>query len=247
MQKTHRINLWSSPRNISTALMYAFAQRSDSQVVDEPLYAHYLTHCKERAQHPGEADILASQPHHGEKVVQDLFLGPPSAPVMIFKQMTHHLVDLDWSFLEKMQNVMLIRSPREIIASYAKVIQTPQASDIGVLKQLQLKRYLEKTRSLSAILDTNELLKDPEGVLRRLCEDYLEIPFQPEMLTWAAGPRPEDGIWATYWYNNVHRSTGFQPYQAREIKLPAPLEELAQECQPAYLELFDLAIKANKI
>jgi len=36
-----RINLWSSPRNVSTALMYSFAQRLDTTVVDEPLYAYY--------------------------------------------------------------------------------------------------------------------------------------------------------------------------------------------------------------
>ena len=38
------ISLWSGPRNVSTALMYSFAQRSDTQVIDEPLYAHYLQH-----------------------------------------------------------------------------------------------------------------------------------------------------------------------------------------------------------
>ena len=35
------INLISGPRNISTALMYSFAQRSDCQVWDEPFYANY--------------------------------------------------------------------------------------------------------------------------------------------------------------------------------------------------------------
>ena len=37
-----RICLWSGPRNVSTALMYSFAQRPDTRVVDEPLYGHYL-------------------------------------------------------------------------------------------------------------------------------------------------------------------------------------------------------------
>ena len=44
MQKDNikRICLWSGPRNISTALMYSFAQRSDTIVYDEPFYAYYL-------------------------------------------------------------------------------------------------------------------------------------------------------------------------------------------------------------
>ena len=37
------INLISGPRNVSTALMYSFAQREDTAVVDEPLYGHYLS------------------------------------------------------------------------------------------------------------------------------------------------------------------------------------------------------------
>ena len=52
------ICLWSGPRNVSTALMYSFAQRSDTRVVDEPLYGHFLrvsgTH------HPGRDEVLAS-------------------------------------------------------------------------------------------------------------------------------------------------------------------------------------------
>ena len=39
---TLRINCWSGPRNISTSFMYAFRQRSDTTVFDEPIYAHYL-------------------------------------------------------------------------------------------------------------------------------------------------------------------------------------------------------------
>lgn len=36
------INCWSGPRCCSTSLMVAFAQRDDTQVLDEPLYASYL-------------------------------------------------------------------------------------------------------------------------------------------------------------------------------------------------------------
>lgn len=42
MSNIKRICLWSGPRNVSTALMY-LAQRADTVVYDEPLYAHYLS------------------------------------------------------------------------------------------------------------------------------------------------------------------------------------------------------------
>ena len=36
------INMWSGPRNISTAMMRSFENREDTEVWDEPFYAHYL-------------------------------------------------------------------------------------------------------------------------------------------------------------------------------------------------------------
>lgn len=59
MSSTVRIALWSGPRNISTALMYAFAQRADTTVVDEPLYAHYLSTSDARRYHPGAEEVIA--------------------------------------------------------------------------------------------------------------------------------------------------------------------------------------------
>ena len=56
-----KIMLWSSPRNISTALMYSFAQREDTRVLDEPFYAYYLTHVNPLADHPGKEEIINSQ------------------------------------------------------------------------------------------------------------------------------------------------------------------------------------------
>ena len=60
-----RINLWSGPRNISTATMYAFAQREDTTVYDEPLYAHYLSNSNAREYHPGADEVLAKQENNG--------------------------------------------------------------------------------------------------------------------------------------------------------------------------------------
>ena len=70
----HRICLWSGPRNISTALMYSFAQRSDTSVVDEPLYAHYLSTTDAHTYHPGSAEVIAIQENDGDKVVRDVIL-----------------------------------------------------------------------------------------------------------------------------------------------------------------------------
>ncbi|MDP9438778.1 MAG: sulfotransferase family protein, partial [Actinomycetota bacterium] len=59
-----RLSVWSGPRNVSTALMYAFRQRPDTLVVDEPLYGHYLK--VTQAPHPGDDEVLAAMDTDGD-------------------------------------------------------------------------------------------------------------------------------------------------------------------------------------
>lgn len=224
--------------------MYSFAQRHDTSVVDEPLYAHYLTHTNTEALHPGTAEILQSQQNDGARVVQEVLFADYPTPVVVFKQMTHHLIEINLDFLFQMHNVLLIRDPRSIIASYSKVVPNPAMHDIGVKKQFELYQMLLAAGTLDAIVDTRELLLDPKKVLTRLCA-HLQIEFQADMLHWKAGARPEDGVWATYWYDSVHRSTGFMPYQEKKIVLRPDLETLAEECLPYYQPLYEVAIKAS--
>ena len=90
MPKTNtRIFLWSGPRNISTTLMYSFAQRRDTKVFDEPLYAHYLSQTTAKEYHPDSELIMNSQECNGLKVVQNM-LGEDGAKVLFYKNMTHH-------------------------------------------------------------------------------------------------------------------------------------------------------------
>jgi hypothetical protein len=238
-----RINAWSSPRNISTALMYSFAQRRDTTVVDEPLYAHYLSKNHTAVVHPGAAEILESQHQNGDRVVEEVIMGAYETPVVLFKQMTHHLIELEESFLNYTDHIMLIRPPRAIIHSYMKVIDKPAMIDVGVEQQYHLFRKLQSLSKLAAIVDCEELLKAPEKVLEQLCH-RLELEYDERMLRWPAGKRPEDGVWARYWYDNVHRSTGFIPYKKREYQLSGHAAELAEKCQPYYDTLFEQAIKA---
>lgn len=237
-----RINIWSSPRNISTAVMYSFAQRPDAIVVDEPLYAHYLRHQPTNADHPGKAEILASQQNDGALVIKEMLLGNYGRKMVIFKQMTHHLVALDRAFIGQMENILLIRDPRAILNSFNKVIEEVTAEDIGIPQQYRLFQELRAAGRLTAVIDARRLLKNPAGVLRQLC-DKLGIPFTEAMLSWPAGARPEDGVWAPYWYANVHRSTGFQPWTEKEITLPTHLESIANACRQPYEEMLAEAIR----
>lgn len=239
---TFRINLWSGPRNVSTALMYSFAQRSDTRVVDEPLYAHYLR--VSGAAHPAAAEVIAAMESDGERVIRDLILGPCDRPVLFMKQMTHHLVDLSWDFLAATTNVLLIRDPVQMVPSLAQVLGQPTLRDTGLALQTALYHFLCELGQQPAVLDSKQLLLNPRRVLGCLC-DHLGLPFDERMLHWPAGPRPEDGVWAPHWYHNVHRSTGFEPYQEKNEPFPPRLLPLLEKCRPHYEALAQVAIQAD--
>jgi len=237
-----RIHLISNPRNLSTALMYSFAQRSDTQVVDEPFYGYYLTQ-RPDVGHPGKEEVLTSMETDSQAILEKVIFGEYEQPVLFIKNMAHHFVGLHQQFITRLSNLILIRDPKQLISSIAQQMQEPTVEDIGSQKQYELYNYLLTNGNRPVVLDSGELLKNPPQILRKVC-DALDIPFEERMLSWQAGPRPEDGVWAKYWYHNVHQSTGFSRQPTSDRPLPAHLEDLYQTAQPFYAALYENSIKA---
>lgn len=237
------ICLWSGPRNVSTALMYSFAQRRDTLVVDEPLYGHFLR--VTGTIHPGRNEVLAAVNCDGDAVMRDLLARQrdPARDILFMKQMAHHLVDIDRDFMRKTCNIFLIRDPRQMLPSLTVQMPHAKLADTGLETQWHLYRGLTDAGQQPAILDSRELLLDPGTVLEKLCA-HLEITYTDDMLSWPAGARPEDGIWAPHWYHAVHRSTGFSVEVAKE-NFPERLEPLLAQCKPWYDRLYEHAIRAN--
>ncbi len=237
-----RIHLISGPRNISTALMYAFGNRPDTEIVDEPLYACYLS--RTNIDHPGKREIIASQDTLAENVLRNIFFGPLHKKILFIKTMVHHLFDLDTIFMNKLDNIFLIRHPAPLIHSYSQVIPSPCMRDIGLDIEKKLFDQVRAGHGRALVLDAHELLKNPRKVLDELCTS-LDIPFSEFMLHWPKGPRAEDGVWARYWYRTVHDSTGFGSPKEYDIStFPEYLVPLLDEALPLYDYLYQFAIKA---
>ncbi|MEN3360748.1 MAG: hypothetical protein V7637_4730 [Mycobacteriales bacterium] len=226
-----RVAMWSGPRNVSTALMRSFGARQDTLVVDEPLYAYYLA--TTGLDHPGRDDVLASQPTGWPEVAAAL-TGPlpPGVGVHYQKHMAHHLLpDVGRGWLAGLTHAFLIREPAQVVASYAKVRGEPTLADLGYPQQVEI-----FGRYGGPVLDAADLLRDPPGVLRRLCA-ALGIGYHPAMLSWPVGPRGTDGVWAPHWYAAAEASTGFAPYAPRPVDVPPRLAPLVRAAQPYYAEL----------
>ena len=226
--------MWSGPRTVSTALMRAWENRPDTVVTDEPLYAFYLT--ATGLDHPGRDEVIASQPRDWRVVLRELTAGPlpPGVTIYYQKHMTHHLLpSVDRSALAGLRHAFLIRDPRSLLASYARVRSAPTLADLGLRQQAEIFEEFG-----GPVLDSADLLAAPEPALRALCA-ALGVPFSAAMLSWPPGPRASDGVWAPYWYDSVRRSTGFVPVAGPVAppELDPALEPLLDECMPYYEKL----------
>lgn len=226
------INLISGPRNLSTAIMYSFAQRKDMTVLDEPFYGYYLNNASLENEHPSQKEILQTMELREEKVVEDINSLSKKKNVFV-KGMAHHYLTDSPEFILDWENVILIRHPKKLIASFSKVIDTPTLNDIGIKKASELFLFLKKNGKTPIVIDSDELLKNPEIYLKKLC-DLLNIPFSEKMLQWKKGGIAKDGIWAKHWYKNVHNSEGFAVQKSSSQPLPKHLEPLLNEALPYY-------------
>jgi hypothetical protein len=226
-----RLAVWSGPRNISTALMRSWENRPDTRVVDEPLYAYYLS--ETGLNHPARDEVIAAGDPDWRSVVARLTA--PVEGVCYQKHMTHHLIpQLPRDWIASLTNVLLIRDPAEVVASYVRSRSDVVAEDIGLVQQSEL---FDQLGGAVPVVDARDFLQDPEAYLRWLC-GYAGVEFTDRMLEWPPGPRDSDGVWAPHWYDAVIASTGFAPYRPRgPVELSGPAQLAAERSRPHYERL----------
>ncbi len=240
-----RIAMWSGPRNISTAMMRSWGNRSDTAVLDEPFYAFYLKATGK--QHPESEEVIASGETDWPKVVVECGSGLSAAngPKILYqKQMTHHLlpeVDRDW--LGEVANCFLIRDPAEVICSYIKKNDDPMLEDLGFVQQIEIFDWVRNhTVAVPPVIDAKDVLQNPERILRQLCQ-AAGVEFDKAMLSWPPGLRDTDGVWAKHWYGEVAKSTSFQPYRSKNESIPDRLREIHDRCRECYDMLYQYRIR----
>ncbi len=237
-----KIAMWSGPRNLSTALMYAFASRPDCVVWDEPFYAAYLA--ATGIDHPmRDAVIAAGIADPGLVAARCTGPVPGGRPLWYQKHMTMHMIPgFDRGFLGSLTNAFLIRHPARVVDSYVRKREAPTLADLGFLQQASLfDQVADLTGAAPPVVSAEAIRQDPRGTLDRLCQ-ALRIPFTDAMLGWPPGPKAHDGVWAPHWYNAVHLSTGFGDPEGRLPDLSSDGQRLVDLALPAYTRLAALAI-----
>lgn len=237
MPQPIRIAMWSGPRNISTAMMRAWGNRPDTSVIDEPFYGYYLKITGKK--HPGADEVIAIGETDWRKVIAHLTGPVPNSKHIFFqKQMTHHfLPEVDRKWLGTVTNCFLIRDPREVINSYIKKREDPALEDLGFVQQTEIFDLVRaSTNSVPPIVDAKDVLENPERMLRLLC-NAVGVDFKESMLSWPPGLRDTDGVWAKHWYEEVAKTTSFQPYRATHSEVPERLRDIYHRCCECYQRL----------
>jgi hypothetical protein len=218
-------------------MMRSWENRPDCSVVDEPFYACYLA--ETGLQHPCREAIIASQSTDRDTVVTALTAGPVATELHYQKHMTHHIPEgMDMTWCKGMRHCFLIRDPAEVIASYLQKMPAVDEEAIGIARQARLfDEIATLCGTLPVVIDSNDVLADPAGVLAATCA-ALDVPWLPEsMLNWPAGPRASDGVWASHWYQNVEHSTGFGAPRDTFPELAPRHRQLAADMRTHYRRL----------
>lgn len=237
MPEPRYIAMWSGPRNISTAMMRSWENRSDTFVHDEPFYAYYLQSTD--YEHPGADEVIATYESDWCKVAEQLIgIIPDGKSIYFQKHMTHHMLDnMDWDWILKLTNCFLIREPRRVLNSYTRVISNPEIDQLGLPQQVELFHYVHRnTGKIPPVLSEKDVLTNPGRALSALCE-AIDIPFMDSMLKWPAGKRTTDGCWSKYWYSSVEKSTEFMPYHVDNRPVPEYLQDLLAACDELYNQM----------
>ncbi len=229
-----RVAMWSGPRNISTAMMRSFGSRADCAVTDEPFYGAFLKDT--RIPQPMADEVIASMDCDWRSVARTMRGPVPGGkPIWYQKHMPHQMVGpVSIMDFPEHRHAFLIRDPARVAASYAVKRVTITADDIGYERQLQYVEHVaDKIGKPPIVLDSADILQDPEAYLRALCLG-LDIPWDPAMLHWEPGGRESDGIWASHWYNRVIATTGFGKPEGELPALGDAEQRVADEVRPFY-------------
>jgi hypothetical protein len=218
-------------------MMRSFGSRADTFVSDEPFYGAYLK--TSGADHPMRDEVIAGMDSDWNGVIASLSGPvPDGCPVWYQKHMWHHMTGpIGFEDFDGFTHAFLIREPERMIASYLRKREVAEFEDFGLERQADFfTRESDRLGHAPPVIDANDVLTDPQGVLSQLCV-ALGIPWTDAMLRWEPGRRETDGPWAPHWYAAVEASTGFGPPETGAVALPDEARRVADQCRPYYEQL----------
>ena len=166
--------------------------------------------------------------------------------------------------IRSFQHTFLIRNPKKAIPSlYAASVNKQltgweyfDPKESGFKQMFELYRFIVTTKDTNpVIVDADDLLEDPEGIMRAYCEG-IGVRFDKKILEWEPGPVPDWDVWAG-WHENALKSSGFRrqdPNKSKidaskkleEERLPNIVMQTIERSMPFYDELYKMRVRPNE-
>ena len=236
MSQDKPVALWSVPRSISTAFERVFVERDDFEVYHEPFGESYY-YSEERF-----SDRYSDEeprPENNYENVLARLLEPHENRVFV-KDMAYQAKPLIGpEFVSRFRNTFIVRDPKYVIASLSRMWPDFTLEETGFEQLYRLFRYAAEAEDV-VVVDAMTFSENPVGVLAAYCE-HLEIPFRTDSLSWQPGEVREWESWEG-WHEAAQQSTGIQPAERKDPKLPPKLHEAYEHCLPYYYQLAARAI-----
>jgi Sulfotransferase domain len=240
---SHRvIFLWTVPRSVSTSFERMMSARGDHTVFDEPFSQAYYYGPDRRSARYDESLPESS----AQEILESIEAAAEERPVFV-KDMAYQAADLlGPDLLKRFDNCFLVRDPAATLRSLAR--RWPDFSDdeAGWAALGEAASITESLGQERVVLDADVLCRHPGSVVQEWCE-RMDLPFDPDALSWEPGMRPEWALWGD-WHASTARSTGFS-----QLDEPPPpptpdegrVHEAYQVALPVYRELVADAIGAT--
>ena len=218
---TRTICLWEAPRSRGTTIAYALynglrAGGYACEFSDEPFHPRRLASIETGSGAAAKAEYIRDIKSPERDGINFIIRKEQAKWLYLDRTKADVGDDLDW--IKNYTNIILLRDPYEMIASHQQELskegKTLFEEQVGIAQLFRLSQFLEMEirRNHTLIVDSNELLAEPERGMKRLCQ-FLHIPFSGAMLRWGK-PDIEAPIWGTHWYDGIMNSRGLQSYQA---------------------------------
>ena len=245
-----RVILWTSPRSLSNAFERSIRELSEVKVLHEP---HM------RASLMGPERILNAYndimlPDTYNSADETLLARYEDYSAIFAKDMARYiprerfLTYIEGRF-ETFKHTFLIRTPQKTALSMWRVCSEDNLpycnSDFNMLSELhELFQLLQSRGKVSAVVDADDLQKDPEKVMQHYCA-ATGLKYDEKMLTWSPGMVEDWAIpmsTSRTWDRNAMFSSGFnvglKAPALREESYPLAVEEQILKEMPHYEAMY---------
>jgi hypothetical protein len=268
-----RVVLWSPPRTLSTALERCLIENDAIHVLHEPFGKPYYWGAEAKSDRENDSETQYTDTY--ASVAYDIFeaLPPPGKRFVFSKNLSYYfsphnlpalgeLLGGDWG---RVHHSFMIRDPAKAISSlYYKSCVANEATgyayfdkaEAGFMACWELLLHLERQDGVPpiTIIDADDLLADPEGMMTAYCE-ATGLPFDRSMLSWEPGCPPQlESPW-TGWTDDVTRSRGLlcsassparAPCAALDVgALPSEVRDAINEARPIYAAMYKRALRVK--